>query len=82
MIYVRNWKKQIVPARCRMCQKCMRNVRATVQYLGSCYDRIDAKCDKVGLKTCNINGFACEKFVPQPSFEIYNQQDQLLLFNP
>lgn len=81
MIYVRCFDGKILPARCRMCQKCMRNIRATVHYLGSCYDHIDAKGEKVGIKTCNINAFACKKFVPQPSFVIYQQQDQLQLFN-
>lgn len=83
MIYVRCFDGKILPARCRMCKRCVRYLRATVRYLGTCYDHIDAKGEKVGLRSCNVNGFACDRFVPQPSFTVYSGDGvQLQLFNP
>lgn len=74
VIYVVNWKHEVLRARCKHC-----TYYRPSGIIGNCWIRTD----KDGCQHFNQVSaiqFACTRFSPRLSFSLYNFQEQLLLF--
>ena len=80
VIWIENWKHEIIRARCKHCRYFARDIRSSTRviYLGYCECSFD-KYGQVKPISRAVGNFACSRFYPNPGFKIADNHQQLCL---
>lgn len=79
-IFIRLFNGDVVPARCRYCSHMVRQIKGErVHYLGMCNQKIAGVYMDINTSV-GVNNYACDKFDPQPSVKVVQDNIQTSLF--
>lgn len=81
MIYIQNWKKEILKARCKHCSHCRKDDYYRSFFgICDCSVSFDPSFGHVAHQSVGLNNFVCDKFSPRLSFQVVEESVQLSLF--